>query len=92
VQRHAPPDTEVVVVDDGSAHGCVSAVAAELGARIVRRGCAGGFAVAANAGVAATSGAIVELLNDDTEVTAGWPRPPWRASPMRASRPLRRWC
>jgi GT2 family glycosyltransferase len=31
-----------------------------------------GFCVAANAGVAAAGSPIVELLNDDTEVTAGW--------------------
>jgi GT2 family glycosyltransferase len=31
-----------------------------------------GFCVAANAGIAAARGRIVELLNDDTEVTPGW--------------------
>jgi GT2 family glycosyltransferase len=31
-----------------------------------------GFCGAANAGIAAARGAIVEVLNDDTEVTAGW--------------------
>jgi GT2 family glycosyltransferase len=31
-----------------------------------------GFAVAANRGIAAATGAVIELLNDDTQVTAGW--------------------
>ena len=31
-----------------------------------------GFAVAANAGIRASRGAMVELLNDDTEVQPGW--------------------
>jgi GT2 family glycosyltransferase len=31
-----------------------------------------GFCVAANTGIQAARGAVVELLNDDTEVTAGW--------------------
>jgi GT2 family glycosyltransferase len=37
--------------------------------RLARRG---GFCAAANAGVRAAAGEFVELLNDDTEVTAGW--------------------
>ena len=31
-----------------------------------------GFCTAANTGIRASHGEIVELLNDDTEVTAGW--------------------
>src|SRR5205085_6530181 len=31
-----------------------------------------GFAAAANAGIRASRGDIVEMLNDDTEVQAGW--------------------
>lgn len=42
------------------------------GVNVVRRNRAGGFCVAANAGIAAATGAIVELLNDDAEVTVGW--------------------
>jgi GT2 family glycosyltransferase len=40
--------------------------------KVVRRPRAGGFCAAANAGVAAATGAVVELLNDDAEVTEGW--------------------
>jgi GT2 family glycosyltransferase len=40
--------------------------------RVIRRPKPGGFCAAANAGIAAASAAVVELLNDDAEVTAGW--------------------
>lgn len=46
--------------------------AAEYGARVVRHEHPRGFCVATNAGVRAATGDVVELLNDDTEVTAGW--------------------
>jgi GT2 family glycosyltransferase len=73
VLRHAPPATEVVVVDDGSPNGAASAVTRSLrGPRLVHRAEPGGFCAAANAGIAAARGPVVELLNDDTEVTAGW--------------------
>jgi GT2 family glycosyltransferase len=39
---------------------------------VLRRQRPGGFCVAANAGLEAARHPIVELLNDDTEVTAGW--------------------
>jgi len=38
----------------------------------VRRPRAGGFCAAANAGIAAASSPVVELLNDDAEATGGW--------------------
>jgi GT2 family glycosyltransferase len=73
VTKHAPPGSEVIVVDDGSPRGCVSRVAESYPAvRVVRLARRGGFSVAANAGIQAARNAIVELLNDDTEVTAGW--------------------
>src|SRR5438132_13520793 len=73
VTRFAPPDTEITVVDDGSPGGSVSRAAAGFaGVRVVRRAKAGGFCVAANAGIAAATAPVVELLNDDAEVTAGW--------------------
>ncbi len=70
--RYAPPDTEVIVVDDASPGGAVAAAAEPFGVRVVRLPDRGGFCVAANAGIRAAAGAVVELLNDDTEVTAGW--------------------
>ncbi len=73
VLRFAPPQTQVVVVDDGSPGGAVSRTASEFpGIRVIRLPKRSGFCVAANAGVAAASGDVVELLNDDTEVAAGW--------------------
>src|SRR5205085_4604465 len=73
VTRHAPPGTEVLVVDDASPGAAVTEVArafAPVG--VLRLNKQGGFCAAANAGVRAARGRIVELLNDDTEVTAGW--------------------
>jgi GT2 family glycosyltransferase len=73
VIRHAPPGTQVIVVDDGSPAGVVGRAAAEFaGVELVRLPRRRGFCAAANAGIAAARGAIVELLNDDAEVTAGW--------------------
>ncbi|HEY1378873.1 MAG TPA: glycosyltransferase [Gemmataceae bacterium] len=70
VVRHAPPDTEIIVAADGSPG---AAVGDEFpGVRLVRLPRRRGFCGAANAGIAAARGEIVELLNDDTEVTAGW--------------------
>lgn len=73
MRRYAPAETELVIVDDASPAGCVTAVAAEFASvRLVRLARPGGFCAAANAGLHAARGDIVELLNDDTEVTAGW--------------------
>jgi GT2 family glycosyltransferase len=73
VVRYAPAGTEVIVVDDGSERNAVSWVAEGYqGVRVVRRRQRGGFCAAANTGIQAANGGIVELLNDDTEVTADW--------------------
>jgi GT2 family glycosyltransferase len=73
VLRFAPAGKEVIVVDDGSRDGRVSRAAEEFaGVTVVRRAKAGGFCAAANAGIAAASAPVVELLNDDAEVTEGW--------------------
>ena len=70
--RHAPAGTQVIVVDDGSPAATASAVARKFGAEAVRFPVRRGFCAAANAGIRAAQGEVVELLNDDTEVTAGW--------------------
>lgn len=71
--RFAPPRTEVIVVDDGSPGGVIAQTAFQFpGVKAIRRLRPGGFCVAANAGVAAAAAPVVELLNDDTEVTEGW--------------------
>lgn len=73
VVRFAPSGTEIIVVDDGSRGGCVSRAAEAFpGVKVARRPKVGGFCVAANAGIAIAAAPIIELLNDDTEVTAGW--------------------
>lgn len=73
VKRFAPPGTQVIVVDDGSPGAVVGRTAAEFaGVTVVRRPRAGGFCAAANAGIASATAPVVELLNDDAEVTAGW--------------------
>lgn len=73
VCRHAPTGTEIIVVDDGSPHSAVSKAAAAFdNVRHVRLPRRQGFCIAANAGIGVAKGEIVELLNDDTEVTAGW--------------------
>jgi GT2 family glycosyltransferase len=73
VTRHAPPATEVVVVDDGSPGGVAGRVASAFAA--VRTVCLPrrlGFCGAANRGIQEAGAAVVEMLNDDTQVTAGW--------------------
>jgi GT2 family glycosyltransferase len=73
VLRHAPPQVEILVVDDASPDAAASAVAAEFpGVCVIRLPEQSGFCVAANAGICAVRHPIVELLNDDTEVKAGW--------------------
>jgi GT2 family glycosyltransferase len=73
VTRHAPPDTEVLVIDDGSPGGCVGETArAFAGVHVLRLPRPRGFCEAVNAGLRTATGEIVELLNDDTEVTPGW--------------------
>jgi GT2 family glycosyltransferase len=73
VIHHAPAGTEVIVVDDGSPGATVSLTALEFpGVRVVRHPTSRGFCAAANRGIEASRGAIIELLNDDTQVTPGW--------------------
>ncbi|HKI38539.1 MAG TPA: glycosyltransferase [Gemmataceae bacterium] len=73
VTRHAPAGTEILVIDDGSPGGSVSAAASEVAhVRCLRSPRRRGFCAAANAGIVAATAPIVELLNDDTEVEAGW--------------------
>ena len=75
IARHRPASIpiEVIVADDCS----TDATAFWLSAfhpwvRYVRLERNGGFCAAANAGVAASRGEFVQLLNNDTEVCPGW--------------------
>ena len=73
VTTHAPAGTEIIVVDDASPDRAASQVAAAFtDVRVVRLDRQSGFAKAANAGIRASRGDIVEMLNDDTEVQPGW--------------------
>jgi GT2 family glycosyltransferase len=73
VCRHAPPGTEILVVDDASPDAVIErTVSAFSGVSCHRLSQRSGFCVAANAGIARTSGDVVEVLNDDTEVSPGW--------------------
>ena len=69
----APNGTEIIVVDDGSRLASASAVAREfVGVQVLRWSRSRGFCAAANAGISMSRGRIIEMLNDDTQVTAGW--------------------
>lgn len=73
VTRHAPEQTEILVVDDASPnHAASNAIADFPMVRLIRREKRGGFAATANTGICEARGDIIELLNDDTEVQAGW--------------------
>ena len=73
VAVHAPRDTQVIVIDDGSRDRVISrSVADWTNIQVIRLEQSQGFAIAANRGIAVARGEIVELLNDDTQVTAGW--------------------
>jgi GT2 family glycosyltransferase len=75
VKHHAPAGTEIIVVDDASPGETVSTAAAAFAeVRLIRLPTCHGFCRAINAGIRVAKGAVIELLNDDTEVTAGWAR------------------
>lgn len=73
VTRHAPAGTEIIVVDDGSDDARISETALGFnGVRVLRHVRRKGFCSAANRGVEASRGEVVELLNDDTQVAPDW--------------------
>jgi GT2 family glycosyltransferase len=73
VTRHAPAQSEIIVVDDASADGAASKLTASFtGLITLRLDQQRGFAVAANTGIRASRGDVVETLNDDTVVQPGW--------------------
>jgi len=73
VREHAPVGTEVIVVDDASQRGVISQIAREFtSVRVLRTEKSRGFSAAVNLGIRHARAAIVEVLNDDTEVEHGW--------------------
>jgi len=73
IVEHAPAGTEILVVDDASPNTIIREKASQVqGVRVLRLDQRGGFCVAANRGMQAANGEIVELLNDDTQVSPGW--------------------
>jgi GT2 family glycosyltransferase len=81
IARHRPEASsgrrsysiEVIVADDASNDDTADWLAASYPeVRHVRLEHNSGFCAAANAGIAAAQGEFIELLNNDTEVTAGW--------------------
>jgi GT2 family glycosyltransferase len=75
IERHRPRDRtiEVIVADDASTDGTPGWIAESYpDVHLVRLERNAGFCGAANAGIAAARGAFIQLLNNDTEVEAGW--------------------
>ena len=62
---------DIVVVDNASADGSVDAARKIAGVRVLEMGRNAGFSAANNAGIRATSGTLILLLNSDTLVPPG---------------------
>ncbi|MBI3412356.1 MAG: glycosyltransferase family 2 protein [Planctomycetes bacterium] len=73
VKRHAPAGTQVIVVDDASQDCTATWVRTNHpDVELITLTANVGFCLAANAGLAPARGDIIELLNNDTEVSSGW--------------------
>jgi len=74
--RYAPEWVEIIVVEDGPSRGSGSAIARDFpGVRWLRNPRPRGFCAAANAGISVAQALVIEMLNDDAEVTADWALP-----------------
>jgi GT2 family glycosyltransferase len=73
LRAQTQPELEVIVVDNGSADGSPEMVAREFPeVRLLRETENWGFAEACNRGIAASSGAWVAMLNNDTVAEPDW--------------------
>ncbi len=73
VCRHAPPGTQILLVDDASTDSTVPWVRARFPQiELIALKPNQGFVGATNEGLRQASGDVIELLNNDTEVEAGW--------------------
>jgi GT2 family glycosyltransferase len=73
LQRQSYPRSEVIVVDNGSTDGSLALVTRHYPhVRVIPLSENRGFAPACNIGMRAARGEILALLNNDTEVEAGW--------------------
>lgn len=84
LQKHLPAllaadgvgDAELIIADDGSTDGTAAWLSQQVPqARVVRLETNGGFSRACNAGIAAATGDILVLLNNDVEATPGFLAP-----------------
>lgn len=73
LRKYRPARTQVIVIDDGSPGAIISCTAARFDfVQVLRQAKPRGFCRSANRGIAAATAPVVELLNDDTEVTPHW--------------------
>lgn len=72
IEAYTPEEHEVIVVDNGSTDGTPEYILRRKGIKVIRNEENLGFARAVNAGIRASSGNYVVVLNNDVLVTPGW--------------------
>ncbi|HTG69440.1 MAG TPA: methyltransferase domain-containing protein [Candidatus Udaeobacter sp.] len=73
IRRHTQRSCyELIIVDNGSTDGTEEWAKNESGIIVIANGCNAGFPKGCNQGMAAASGDLLMMLNNDTIVTPGW--------------------